>query len=400
MRILQIISGLDIGRAHGGAERFGLELACWLTRQGGSQVELCAFWQHDTPAEQFWLQKLRDSGVPVFFAATWPGQTTLRAYLQALRHLRRRFPHGSLDLAHSHFQLGTIAALYLKGSKSACRALRTTHITQEWGIGWQSALARLAFTNGLFPLFLDAETGVSQAVVDRLARRPLARLARKTPRLVYNAIPLEEFEEQLNHAGGWEEPAGTAGKEPVTNASSPVHRIGSIGRVTTQKDYETLVQAAARVLAEVPGAFFQVIGEGELRPDLETLAQQMGISHSFQFLGPRDDVASFLKSLDLFVLPSRWEGLPTVVIESMVAGVPVIATDIPGTRELIDESRSGWLVPPGDPQALGQAILYALRNPEQATDCARQAAVGVRQFSMSAVGEQYLELYKEIGTRC
>ncbi|MBE3144216.1 MAG: glycosyltransferase, partial [Planctomycetes bacterium] len=191
MRILQIIAGLDIGGAHGGAERCGLELARSLAHQ--HSVEVCAFWQCATPTEQEWAARLRAAGIPLFFATPQGSVRRPAAYLPGLRCILQRYPTGtgSFDIAHSHFQLGSLAALLLRRKQAARRVVRTAHVTLEWGPGLPNFLYRWFFNGWLFPLLLDAEAGVSQAVVDQLRRHPGVSLAHRRPRLVYNANPQE-----------------------------------------------------------------------------------------------------------------------------------------------------------------------------------------------------------------
>ena len=101
--------------------------------------------------------------------------------------------------------------------------------------------------------------------------------------------------------------------------------------------------------------------------------------------------------MDLFVLPSVWEGLPTVILESMACGISVVATDIPGTRELITHGRTGWLVPPNDAASLAQGILAALRAPAACQSVAQAARQEVTpRFALEQVTKQYEWLYLEL----
>jgi glycosyltransferase involved in cell wall biosynthesis len=384
LHILQIISGLDIGGYHGGAERFGAELALQLARR--QRVELCAFWQHGTAMEQSWVQKLRKAGLTVYFAARWEGANNLRGFGRGLRSLNMRYPKGSLDISHSHYQLGSICAASLK-MQGICRAaIRTAHIGREWGDGLSSFVGRQFFTNWIFPLLLDREVGVSRAVLVGLMRRPGTYLSRKKPQLLYNAICLEDFR-------------AAAQSEIRRIESMPSLRgrvIGSVGRMTAQKDFKTLIRAIGLALPQVPSLKLILVGDGELRPQLEALASELGISRQIHFLGARMDMAALYQHMELFVLPSRWEGLPTVLLESMAAGVPVIATAIPGTDELVVDKLTGWLVPSGQPQQMAKAIVYALRHPDESAAMAQTASRRVEQFSITKTAARYEALYAEL----
>ncbi len=385
LNILQIISGLDIGGAHGGAERFGLELARQLARQ--HSVEVCAFWQHGTAMEHAWIRRLQSEGIHVFYATHWEGAQNLKAFRNGLKSLSSRYPSGLLDIAHSHFQLGSLAAINLKRHGQARRALRTAHVAQEWGTGWRAGLWRQVYTNWVFPFMLDSEVGVSRSVATHLRHRLGARLSGKAPCLIFNAIPLAEV-----RAASYEDPL-----KPFPPMVGRV--IGSVGRMTAQKDFASLLLAAARIVPEVPALKVVLIGDGEQRPALEALARQLGISRQVYFLGQRPDVPALLRHLELFVLPSLWEGLPTAVMESMAVGVPVLATAIPGTDELVVDGVTGWVVSPGNHKRLARVILYALRHPEFSQSLAKTASEQMANFQIEPVAAQYTKLYYNLLAR-
>ncbi|MDR3573356.1 MAG: glycosyltransferase [Anaerolineaceae bacterium] len=382
LHILQIISGLDIGGCHGGAERFGAELALQLAQN--QQVELCAFWQHGTAMEQSWVRRLQKAGLTVYFAARWEGANNLGGLKRGLRSLRQRHAKGSLDISHSHFQLGSICAASLKAQGCSRAAIRTAHISREWGSGLYSFIGRQFFTNWIFPLLLDREVAVSQGVYTRLNQRPQGRLNGKKAQLIYNAIRLKDFRAESE----------TRRIESMPGINGRV--IGSIGRLTEQKDFETLIQAFGLAMEQVPALKLILIGDGELRTQLQALACELGINRQVQFLGQRMDTAALYQHMELFVLSSRWEGLPTVLLESMAAGVPVIASAIPGCDELVIDRQTGWLVPAGQPQALAKAIVYALRHPDESAGMAQAASRKVTQFSMVSTAAQYEALYADV----
>jgi glycosyltransferase involved in cell wall biosynthesis len=209
-------------------------------------------------------------------------------------------------------------------------------------------------------------------------------LLRRQATCLYNAIDLERF--------------GSAKADPVEKRRSlrlPVDAlvIGTVGRLTEQKGYGFLVEAAAPVLQRLPDAYFLIVGDGELRQTLMDQASRLGIASRVVFTGPRSDVEELLMCMDLFVSSSLWEGLPTAIMESMAAGVPVVATDIPGTRELIQNQVTGWLSPAANSQALADTIIAALNSPALRREIARRASEAIQRFSIAAVAERYEALY-------
>lgn len=154
-------------------------------------------------------------------------------------------------------------------------------------------------------------------------------------------------------------------------ASGPT--ILGAGRLTYQKDFATLIRAFA-ILRRERSARLVIIGEGEDRPQLEALIRELGLDGEVSLPGFKDNPFAFMRRSDLFVLSSRWEGMPGVVVQAMACGTPVICTDCPtGPSELLEGGRWGRLVPVGDPQALAAAMAATLAE-ERHPDVAQRAA--------------------------
>ncbi len=169
-----------------------------------------------------------------------------------------------------------------------------------------------------------------------------------------------------------------------------------VGRLAPQKDHPTLLAALARlpqevVLLVVGGDPF---GDGELR--LKALAERLGLSGRARFLGIRHDVPDLLGASDLFVLPSLWEGLGLVFLEAMAVSLPVVATNVSAIPEVVPDGEGGWLVPPGDPEALARTIAAALADPAER---ARRGAAGRRllleRFALPRMIDETLAVYAE-----
>lgn len=141
-------------------------------------------------------------------------------------------------------------------------------------------------------------------------------------------------------------------------------RLVMVATLEGHKDHDTLLRAMPAVIAAVPGVHLSLAGNGSLRPRLEALARSLGIDGRVDFLGSCADVPTLLGGCDLFVFSTtREEGLGTVLIEALAAGLPVVASDVPACRELLEEGRWGVLVNPGDPAALAQAVIRRLGEP-------------------------------------
>jgi glycosyltransferase involved in cell wall biosynthesis len=170
--------------------------------------------------------------------------------------------------------------------------------------------------------------------------------------------------------------------------------IGTVGRLNWTKDQAGLIRAFRLVHDRQPSTALVLIGDGELRAELEQCAAAEGIADAVHFLGDRSDVRTLLQGLDVFVLSSLSEGYSMALLEACAVRLPIIATDVGGNGEIIRDGSTGVLVPPSDPSALAQAIVGLLQQPARAQALADAARVWVRtEGSLEAMAERYAGLY-------
>ncbi len=174
--------------------------------------------------------------------------------------------------------------------------------------------------------------------------------------------------------------------------------IGNVASLTQPKDQATILRAAASLSARFPGLRVAMVGDGPLRSGLEALAQELGLGSRAVFFGNQHNVADYMAALDVAVLSSvDNEGCSNFLLEAMGLGKPVVATDVGGNCELVQEGQNGWLVPPGDYQALAASLEEALNDMER-----REAMgnVGRRtvetRFSLPHMIDAHQELYQEL----
>jgi len=141
--------------------------------------------------------------------------------------------------------------------------------------------------------------------------------------------------------------------------------IGTAGRLVPIKGIVYLVHALAVLRAEFPDLRLEIAGSGPERPALENEVQLLGLADCVTFLGWRADIVRAMTRWDVFVLPSLAEGFGITALEAMAAGLPIVATAVDGIPELVEDGRTGWLVPPGDPAALAERLHVLLLDPEQ-----------------------------------
>ena len=254
--------------------------------------------------------------------------------------------------------------------------------------GWTGESLRVRAYEALDRLHLhrmDRVVSVSTAQ-DAKVRRCGVRAGRRA--VIHNAIDVERFADP--------DPVFRARLERLFSPA-PDRLVGAAGRLSPEKGFDVLVAAAERVARADESVGFVLFGDGACRPRLEEQILAAGLKGTFVLSGFRNDLDAFLPFFDLFVLPSYTEGLPNVVLESFAAGVPVVATAVGGTPEVVEDGLSGYLVPPGDPDALAARVLEALASEVGLRDMGlhgRQRVV--EQFSFDAQARRYRRLFRDL----
>jgi len=160
------------------------------------------------------------------------------------------------------------------------------------------------------------------------------------------------------------------------------------------KGHVYFLGAAKKILENVPDVKFVLVGDGPLRPRYEEVARELRIEKSVYFLGKRADVPTIISNLDVSVLSSTNEGFSNVILESMAAGKPVVATNVGGSREMVTDGVTGYLVPPADSQPMANAIINLLRNPDKAIAMGSAGREVVKEkFTVQAMVKKYEKLY-------
>ena len=173
-----------------------------------------------------------------------------------------------------------------------------------------------------------------------------------------------------------------------------IRNIITVANLRREKSHETLLAAAAVLVRTYPGLRFQIVGDGPRRRELEELSRARGLDAHVEFLGHREDIPTLLAAADAFVLPSRTEAFPNGAIEAMAAGLPVVASDVGGLRDLIAKGRTGVLVPPGDPDALARALQSFIDNPAGAEAIGRAGRAEVHQrYAFDRMIASFEDLY-------
>lgn len=387
VHVVEMIWSFAVASAGGGAGRFAIELGRRLDPRQ-FEVTLCALWNLDEPSEREQMERLAAQGIACFTGADWHGNRPYAGFVQSCRQIQSVLARRRVDILHSHSEFGDMAAWICKRALGSPLLMRTVHNGHRYE--WRKRpLRRLLLTNLLYPIQFDAELGVSPDIAAHLNQRRVARLLGRQALCVPNAVDLGRFTNVQAHP---------AEKRRALGLPDGALVIGTVGRLAEGKGYETLLKAAALAFQELSRqplspVYWLVIGDGELAGALKVQAQQLGIADQVLFTGPRSDIEALYACLDLFVSPSLWEGLPTVILESMASGVPIVATDIPGHRQVIQDQVNGWLVPAGDPRALAEAVVRAIGQPAQRSEYARRSLGLVPRYGFDAVVAEHESLY-------
>jgi starch synthase (maltosyl-transferring) len=173
------------------------------------------------------------------------------------------------------------------------------------------------------------------------------------------------------------------------------HLALAVGRLDVQKGLADLLAAAEQVIARNPAWHLALVGDGPCRAWLlEQIATRPALGGRVHWLGGRDDVPELLRSSDVLVLASLWEGMPNVVLEAMASGRAVVATAVEGTEDLVVPGQTGWLVPAQDPDALGRALLAAASDPGLCRALGRNGRARIQeQFSLDQTQAAYERLW-------
>lgn len=349
LRVVQIVNGLALNTKMGGAERFGFELARHLDQQTIEPI-VVGLWEWEPTTEQKWRSQLEHEGIVSIVGAPKDDSRALANFMESMRLIRQQLTP-PIDIIHSQCDFGDVAALWLSRALHPKAILRTAHNELEWA---KRPLRRWLLVKTLYPFAFEIEFGVSRRAVEALDRRPVARMLRKRAVVMHNAIDTTRFAKLTQDE--------IAQKRQSLGIAEGVPVVGSVGRLARQKGYQHFIEAAAILARAVADVQFLLVGGGEEEHSLRALVQKLGLTDKFIFTGARDDAPQLLQIMDVFVSSSLWEGLPTVILEAMLADVPVVATAVAGTIELVENGVTGVLTTPASPSELSSAVAAILQQ--------------------------------------
>lgn len=283
-----------------------------------------------------------------------------------------------IEILHASDFRSSIYSLLARRQSRHLRLVRTAH-------GWIANTTRRRILRMLDKMLLrsfDHVTLVSGAMRSLVPRwwLPDARVS-----IVHNALDAESY--------------GRASATQARTAPDPSRRVVllNVGRLSPEKGQDLLLEAVACLTADFPGLNLRFAGIGSLEASLKSLATDLGLADRVAFLGYVEDMPEMYKNADIVVQSSLTEGLPNVVLEAALLGIPVLATDVGGTREVIEHGKSGWLIRPDSVDEIAAGLRHYLRNPIEhlrMTHAARARVID--EFSMDARVDKMTKIYERI----
>jgi len=365
LRVLHLIKQLR----RAGAERVVLQITQNLPDE--FDMHVCAF--RDGPT----AEELRAVGAEV--TAFFPPDTRF-SRLRAMRRLGKHMAALKPDIVHCHMLEANLMGGWM-AARQRVPFICHVHGPAEWEL---SAAHRTVCKHGYRHL---ASRGGRFVAVSRGVADAVMRLCGINCTVVHNGVDLNQFRRR-SRDGDLRGQLGLAAAAPL---------VGTVGRLAYQKNPQCLVRAIPAVLSACPEAQFVLVGNGPLTREVEGLARTLGVRAHLHLLGMRDDVPDLLPQLDVFALPSRFEGLPLCFAEAMACGLGVIGTDVVGVNEIVVDGETGFLVPSEDHEALATRIVQLLRDEALRRKMGEAGRRRVEEhFSIPRMIEQVVAIYDEL----
>jgi len=355
--VLEVIDSLGVGGAESLLKNFVIESK----KQRDLSIEICVLY----PSGVF-KDKVKKAGIKV-----WNLNLSTKYDLRGIIRLINLIRRGKYDLVHVHlFPADLFVAMV-----SLFLPKRVVYVFSEHSV-FNRRRSKVIFklVDGFTYSRYRKIVCVSSLVQESL-HKWIKNTKNKTV-VIKNAIPVRE----------------------LVRDKEKIYDLLFVGRLEKAKGVDILL-TAVQIIGENYKRDLRVaiVGGGSLEKDMESLAKDLKVSTTVEFLGVRNDVANLMKKSKIFVLPSRWEGLPMVLLEAMANGIPVVSTPVGGIPEVIEEGKDGILVPPENPEALAKAIKLLLDSPELQKRMAQNAYGKVKEkYSITKYTIDLLDLYKKL----
>lgn len=354
MKILQVIPYFCFG----GAETM-CENLCYALIGQGHDVTVVSLYGEKTPISR----RMETAGVRIRYL-----DKKLGLDLSMVPKLRRIMKEEKPDVVHTHLDVikYAVAAARLAGVPGCVHTVHNVAEKEAEGKA-QKIINGFYFRLGWsVPVALSPEVQASIVAFYGLEKK-------RVP-VAYNGVDLSRCLPKEHYSAGEN------------------FHILHIGRFNEQKNHEMLLRAFQKLTLNHPNLRLDLLGDGELRQKMESLAEDLGIQEKVSFLGSQSNVYPYLHDADLFLLPSRYEGMPMTLIEAMGTGLPIVATAVGGVPDMLQNGVDGFTVP-CEEGAVVDACEALIQNQALRESFGRAARKSADRFSAQAMGKRYLEIY-------
>ncbi|MBI2985720.1 MAG: glycosyltransferase family 4 protein [Deltaproteobacteria bacterium] len=355
-RLLKILH-IDPERTWGGGECQVIGLLGYLARQGHQNHLLCH------PGGLL-IEEARRAGITAF-----PLRVRNDLDFRPVFSLRRLIQEERYDIVHFHTKRAHALALWLGRAQPGVRFVVTRRMDYPLRRNW--------YNDCLYNRKVDGVVAISRKIADLLVE---GGVRRERIRLIHSGIDPAPFQRRAGEKSS---------RAPVV--------IGTVAVLEERKGHRFLLEAGALLKRQGHQLKYRFAGTGSQRQSLEQIARGLGLGEDVEFVGFVSDIASFLSTIDVFVLPSLYEGLGVSVLEAMAAGKPVVATRVGGLPEVVDDTITGLLVPHKDPRALAGAIAVLATRQGLAQEMGEKGSGRVLQyFTMEEMAKKNEDYYYEL----
>lgn len=357
------------GLGRGGAEQLLVSTAGHIDRRRFA-VEVA----YVLPWKDALVEPLEARGVPAHCLGG--GRAFDVRWVARLRRLVRSRP---FDLVHAHLPFAALGARLALGPGGP-PVVYTEHNV------WERYRPAMRWANALTYRRNAAVIAVSDAVQASVRAHENAFVRVPSIETVVHGVDLDETHHGADAARRARRVLGLGPDELV---------IGTVANFTPKKDQHTLLAAVALLPRSLPWRLV-LVGSGPLEVSLRAAVDELGLGHRVMFAGSRDDVPEILPAFDVFVLSSRYEGLPISLLEAMAAGVPVVATAVGGIPDAVADGVTGVLLPPGDPGVLADALGGVLGDSDRRVRMGAAAREAAERFSILPAVRTIEQIYERV----
>ena len=370
MKVLHVIQAVP--------QLYGMERTTLLTlrrlKDRGFEAELAVIHEPETPEDNPVVATAAASDIPV---RVWRSHGALDPLL--VWKARRDIASAAADLVHAHgLKADVVSALAWLGRPR--RVMATVH-------GWLSRTRTERFYERLDGWALRRMGRVVAHSRDYYARVLNCGVPEERARLIPSGVDADDL------------PAAGTDMREAWHVPRDAILVGLVGRLSREKGHDVFLEAAALASDEDTGLRYVVVGDGELRESLERRTRELGLADRVRFAGFVENMRDVYHALDVLVSASRLEAMPRVVLEGMATGKPIVATDVGGTSDLIEDGVTGFLVPAENAAAMADRLLGLARGLEMRERFGRAAqAAARRDFSLDARADRLAEIYRELAS--